>query len=77
MKKFWAWLVERKTRKFFATLPPVATKGDGGAWILDKFKAQNGREFNPFSSRDREIVRSALSRAIVAALPALFPSRPA
>lgn len=73
MNRLFAWLRKRKQDRFFATFPPVVRKHpDFPQWVIDQFREQRQREFNPYSYDDRLDVRRALDRAIIRALPVLF-----
>lgn len=70
MRKLFAWMKQRRQDRFFATLPPMAQRDP--QWVLDAFRRDIGREFNPFSESDRNTIRRGLTRAMVCALPVLF-----
>lgn len=59
-----------RTRRFLATLPPIATADDGGEWLIGRFQRDTGRDFNPWSSTDRETIRVGLRRALISSLAA-------
>ena len=60
------WRLDR----FITTLPPVARRDP--QWLLDAFRRDIGREFNPFSEADRNTIKRGLNLAMIKALPVLF-----
>ncbi len=69
------WRVARQKRQtdaLLASLPPIVTKSDGGAWILDAFQQQCGRPFDASRWDDRRMVEQGCSTAVMRAFNGTF-----
>lgn len=73
MKRLIARIRKWRLDKFVSTLPPFAQRDP--EWLLEAFRRDIGREFNPFDASDRDIICTGLTLAQIHALPILFGKR--
>lgn len=65
-----ARLRKRRQDRFFATMPQFVQRDP--EWVLEAFRRDMGREFNPYSYDDRELITLGIATAMIRALPILF-----